>query len=244
MKIIYSIAILVASISSLSAELLGPFAPAEITIRGAGQNLNYALTSSKTNIVGSTTNITQAFKSTTTNFTMNAGSLMALLENSLNTNFPAGCQLLLTGGGSYYYLVVSDTSGTNLGLNPSQVLLPSPLSAPLPVHSGADTQTSSNKVVLIIDGKDAESFTSALTFTYDDTALTNTADGTHTKFTWVGLVHNQTLQEFNPTSGFYNENITMDIIGSGLIRFSTNASPEEQGSAIFTGSIRAKLSGS
>jgi hypothetical protein len=243
MKTICLIIILTGTLSSLAIGIVFPVGPAEITIRGVTQNLNYAQTgSSKTNIVGGTTNITQSFKSTTTNFTIDAGSLMSLLENSLNTNFPAGCQLLLAGASSYYYLVVSGTSGTNVGLFPSQVLSPSALSVGVPIFSGAYTETSSNDIQ-VIAGKDAESYTAALTFTYDDSALTNTTDGTHTKFKWVGLVHDRQIQLITPTNNSYSENVTIDITGSGLLRYPTNVSPDELSSAIFTGSIRAKLTG-
>lgn len=244
MKTIYPIIILAGALSSLAPALHGPLGPAEVAIHGAGQNLTSVWISSRTNVVGGITNYTVAFKSTTTNFTLNAGSLLALLENSFNTNFPAGCRLLLAGG-PFYSIVVSDASGTNIGFAPNQVLSSSPLSIPIPVVSGIGIDTSTNNPGgKIVSGKATESSTTALTFTYDDSAITNTADGTHTMFKWVGLVHDVSLESANSTNSFFNEIVTMEVLGSGSLHFPTNPPIGETHTAVFTGSIRARVSGS
>src|SRR5262249_45461320 len=94
-------------------------------------------------------------------------------------------------------------------------------------------------------GRTVDLYTEVLTFTYDDSAMTNIADGTYTKFTWVGLLHNKSTESqiFETDSNFFNETITMDIIGSGSLHFPTNAGVLTQGAAVFTGSIKAKVSG-
>lgn len=242
MKAIYPVIILIGALSSLAPSIHIPLGTPEVAIHGVGQNLNYATISTRTNTVRGVTNIVQALKSTTTNITINTDSLFAMLENSFNTNFPAGCRLLLAGQGGYFVFVVSDATGTNAGFYPNQVLSSSFLTGGLPIVSGAETETFTN-ISSILSGKDAESFGAVINFTYDDTAMTNTTDGTHTKFTWVGLMHDKSVATLPSAGWFYNDTVSMEVIGSGLIRFPTNVVFDDVNMSVFTGSIRAKVSG-
>src|ERR1700761_8484546 len=52
-----------------------------------------------TNKTATTTNITDIYKATFTNETLNATAILKLLANSFNTNFPAGSRLV-TGNGN------------------------------------------------------------------------------------------------------------------------------------------------
>lgn len=239
MKTIYPIIILAGAGLCSLAPSLPPGSPvvagpAVVAVHAVTQSVVRPPVNSRTNVVGGITNVTTMTKFVTTNFTMNAGSLMALLENSFNTNFPPGSRLLLnTGGGSFFNIIVSDSTGTNFGFDPGEVLSAANLGNGLAyvVNSGFSTMTVTNDFVE--SGKTAESGTTALSFTYDDTAMsTNTTDHTNTKFFWTGLVHNKFS---DLSSDLYTGNVTIDIIGNGSIRGG--------GSAVFTGSIQAKVTG-
>src|SRR5262249_1781945 len=129
-----------------------------INIAATTQDLSYQLVSAKTNLVHALTNDVTVEKSTTTNSTINATSLLVLLANSFNTNFPAGTQLLLVGARGSYQFAISDSTGTNIApLGVYQVMLGQPLSV---IHSGTETELTTNQ--LISSGNDTESFTSAL----------------------------------------------------------------------------------
>jgi len=97
--------------------------PATVNLSCAAQDLSYQPVSAKTNVVGSVTNSTLVLKSTVTNFTMNASSLLDLLANSFSTNFPTGAQLLLRGAAGNYSFDVSDSTGTNIYLYTGSVLI-------------------------------------------------------------------------------------------------------------------------
>jgi hypothetical protein len=112
------------------------------------------------------------------------------------------------------------------------------------VGSGIGTLTSTNQPPGSgpRTGRSDQSETAVLTFTYDDSAMTNTTDGTHTKFTWEGLAHNQ--YTVNTSNLFINANVAIDIIGSGYVRnMVTNFGPFYPTGSVFTGSIHAKVSG-
>lgn len=240
MKTIYLFLILILALCSLAPSIPpgSPVVggPAVVAIHGVAQTASSGQpVNVRTNVVGGGTNVTTVTKYVSTNFTMNAGSLLALLENSFNTNFPPGARLLLNyEGGSVFNLIVSDSSGTNFGFGPYQVLSTSYLGGDVGyvVSSGVQSVTVTNNSGE--SGKVVASTSTALSFTYDDTAMsTNTTDHTNTKFFWTGLVHNKFSE--NIPSGFQNGNVTIDIIGNGSIRGG--------GSAVFTGSIQAKITG-
>jgi hypothetical protein len=203
--------------------------PIDLNIRAVSQNLNNQLVIDKTNIVGSGTIITTASKSNTTNFTMDASSLLDLLANSYNTNFPAGTRLLLGNNGyGVYQFAISDKTGTNISFYPT--VLQTTFSPA--VISDLATETRGPNP-LHITGSYTASITSALIFTYDDSAMT-TRDGTTNKFTWSGLALDKQSQ--NLTTDIFSDSVTMNLMGG-------SESFRGLSKVIFSGTLRAKVSG-
>lgn len=234
MKTILSILVLTAALSALATEppVGSPVVagPAIVAIHGMAEVMPARTITARTNIVGGITNVTYAFKSTTTNFTINADSLMAALTNSFQTNFPAGSRLLLEHSGAVFRFIVSDSTGTNFGFDPGQVLSSSFASNPgYILNWGVTSETLTNNS--LVSGRQLETTATALKFTYDDSAMTP-ADNKHTFFTWTGLAHNKFSQ--NLSNGVYNANVTIDISGTGEYR---------GGIAVVTGTIRAHVTG-
>jgi hypothetical protein len=236
MKIIYTIIVLAGALFCNSLAFAAPplvAGPAEVAIHGIGQNLSNDPISNRTNVMRGITNVTQVFKSTTTNFTLNAASLLALIGNSFQTNFPAGCQLLLVANNQpVYTFVVSDTTGTNVGFDPRAVLTATFLSNTSFVASGTETLTQPIAPPGNQAGTIAQTLTTVLSFTYDDSGQ-STTDGTHSQFTWVALVRGKFSLDL--ANGFETENVTMDITGSGIYRGLF--------AAIFSGSVHGKVAG-
>lgn len=244
MKAIYPIIILAGALCSLApAGSPTTTGPAVVAVHGVSRGPIPAVMGPRTNIVRGITNFTYVFKSTSTNYTIDAASLLALLENSFNTNFPTGSQLLLSDvDGPIYAFVVADSTGTNF-FDPGEVLSTALLGSSI-VGSGIATLTSTNQPPGSgpRTGQSVQSESAVLTFTYDDSAMTNTTDGTHTKFYWEGLVHNQ--YSINSSNSFINANVSIDIIGGGYVRNAvTDFGPFYATNSVFTGSIRAKVSG-
>jgi hypothetical protein len=202
--------------------------PANFNISGAAEHLDDQQASAKTNIVGSITNAALVLKSTVTNFTINNRSFLDLVENSLNTNFPAGARLQLRGGPGFYDFAVTDRTGTNIYQDLESLMIPNSWAA---VNVGIQTQTTTVHGSLV--GNDTEAFTTAFGFLYDDNALTNTTDGTHSFLFMNCLV--QAKHSQNLATGATTENVTMDLTGGGHIR-GTN-------SVTITGTIRARITG-
>lgn len=202
--------------------------PATYNASGTAQNLNDHQISARTNIVGSITNAALVLKSTVTNFTIDNSSLLALVENSFNTNYPPGARLELRGSEGYYGLVVTDPSGTTNYQILDPVITPNSWAV---VNVGTQTQSTTNHGSFF--GNDTEAFTSALGLFYDDNLRTNTTDGTHTVFTMNCLVHAK--QSHNLGTGATTENVTLDFTGGGYIRGSNPGT--------LTGSIHATISG-
>lgn len=197
-----------------------------VDITATSQDLSYQQVSAKTNLVRGATNDTTVLKSTTTNSTINATSLLGLLANSFNTNFPEGTQLLLTGNPGGYSFAVSDSTGTNVSTLPvSTVLIEYVVSE---INSSRQTELITNEVLSA--GNLTQSFTATVAIQYRDNAMT-TGDGTHTSFVWNGLA--EIKASTGLATGAATENVTINVTGGGEIR--------GQPRNIFTGSIRAKL---
>lgn len=187
--------------AELPSTVMGPI---ELSIHAVCQNLDNQQIIAKTKIVGGKTITTTAYESNTTNFTMNASSLLDLLANSYNTNFPAGTQLLLAGNGyGVYQFAISDQTGANISFFPSVLQT---TFAPA-VISDLSTETRNG---LHITGSYTASITSALTFTYDDSALT-TRDGTTNKFTWSALALSK--QSESTATWSFDFGVTMNLTG-------------------------------
>lgn len=232
MKTVRSLIIVLLSLLAWNshAASVGPSGPVTIDLNAVGQALQNDLVSSKTNVVGTKTNYNSIFKSTTTNFTMNADSILELLTNSFRTNLPAGAQLRLGGNAGFYSFLVMDRAGSNVLLNAAQVGQVLSLTFQGRVHSGMLTDSTTNHVELT--GNDTESFTAALSFKYDDTAMT-TGDGLHTILYLDCFVQSRFSQNVG-TDGV-TENVNMNVFGAGYIRGGPGA--------VFTGTIRARISG-
>jgi hypothetical protein len=203
--------------------------PATIKFSCRSQALYYQQISSKTNFVGSNTNVTSVYKSTVTNFTMDATSLLDLFANSLNTNFPSGTKLLLYGGSGYFTLAISDSTGTNISL-PVVVGLLNAYDEGL-VSVGRSTQSTTNQV--LVAGNDTEAFISAIQFQYNDFPQTNTTDGTRSLFHLNCRLESK--QSKNLATGLATENVTMTVTGGGFIHNGP--------AVIITGTIRGTTSG-
>lgn len=201
--------------------------PATVSLSCAAQDLNYDQVSAKTNLVGSKTNVTLVLKSTVTNFTLNASSLLDLLANSYSTNFPSGAKLLLRGESGNFSLDVSDSTGTNIYMYTGSVLNPDYLGE---VNAGMETESTTNQTYF--SGNDTEAFTSAISLQYDDGSMTTT-DGTRTFFNLNCLV--QTKQSRNLGTDATTENVTMTVTGGGQIR----SGPQ----VIITGTVRGTTAG-
>lgn len=199
---------------------------ADVNITGAGQDLEYQQVTGKTNVIRGATNDISVLKSSTTNFVIDASSLLDLIANSLNTNFPAGTQLLLGGPapGSYDF-AVSDSTGTNVAIGMQALIAPLFRSV---VNAGLQTQLYTNQ--FFSTGSDREIYISSINLQYDDSTLT-TRDGTHTIFSWNGVA--QARYSANLGTGSSAMNVTMNLTGGGQIR--------NQYRNIFTGTVRGKL---
>lgn len=205
-------------------QLIGP---ATVKLSCAAQALNYQQVSAKTNLVGSNTNVAYVSKSTVTNFTMDADSLLNLFANSFNTNFPAGTKLLLRGESGGFSFAISDSTGTNISLFTDQVLVSEVQGL---VSDGRRTSATNQTSVT---GNDTEAFTSAVRWQYNDSTMTNTTDGTITYFTLNCRF--ETKQSLNLASGIASENVAMTVTGGGRIRGGTPV--------IITGTVRGTTSG-
>jgi hypothetical protein len=137
---------------------------------------------SKTNSTATSTNITERGKSIVKKTPFKGADLLALMENSFNTNFPLGSQVGLVLQGS---IVVVDASGTNIVFFPSNSLV---------AFGGIfpSVQATTQVTTTVIDssgtnqsGSGSNVGTSVGSLIYDDTAVT-TMDGTHSKFTVSG----------------------------------------------------------
>jgi hypothetical protein len=88
----------------------GPIGPVTVKLTILCQDMPHKLISSKTITNSNSTNYVEVFKSTVTNFTVGNDELLKYLENTFQTNFPAGAQLACNG----YKFFVMDSTGSNV----------------------------------------------------------------------------------------------------------------------------------
>jgi hypothetical protein len=139
----------------------------------------------KTNITGSATskatNILQVLTSSFTTTPFNDASLLALLANSLDTNFPAGTQLVTDGNNVY----VADHTGTNAIVDITTILT---VTGTNKVTSGLDTQiqttTKAGRTSTDVGNSSGNQF---IIVSYSDAGQPATKDGTTTTFQFVGV---------------------------------------------------------
>ncbi|HUD47175.1 MAG TPA: hypothetical protein VMR33_10115 [Candidatus Baltobacteraceae bacterium] len=181
-------AIVLIAFHAAAGPLLTPFhGPITINWKVSQQKLDDAPKypgNGKTSITGSgsskTTNVVQVYKYTFTTGPFTSPDFLALLENSLNTNFPAGTKLESDGTS----LFVTDSTGTNEIVNITSVVSGSTTNS---VTSELETETVTYKK----SGSSAVAGSTAsgseyIAVIYDDSALI-TRDGTTTKFRYDGL---------------------------------------------------------
>ncbi len=169
----------------------------------------------KTNITATTTNLVATSKFTATNQIINNATLVKMLANSFNTNFPANAELKLSNSGDFVIAV-----GTNVIRNVSGVLHSTFSSNPR-VTKGVQTESAKfTPTAVTLAEQVAFNQTSNETLTYDDSALT-TANGQTTKFTASGtmvLRYNQAVKSVNSVnSSALVIAITQTCAGSGII---------------------------
>jgi hypothetical protein len=119
-----------------TAASVSPAGPITVswTVYQAGSNVTHSVT----NHTATTTNILRTTTEKSKSFLFKNASLLALLENSFNTNFPAGSQLVYGDGpaGASIYLV--DKTGSNIVFDISPVVS---VTSSNGVQSGASSST-------------------------------------------------------------------------------------------------------
>lgn len=208
-KFIAAIALIAIATIAARAAVIQPIGPVTCKWTVLSQGLDFALTAAKTNATATVTNINETFKSTVNKTNFNTGDLLTLVENSLNTNFPAGSQVALR---VVQFLIV-DATGTNILFDLGN-LVRVPDFAPVraDVQNQKIATTSSGTTV---SGTDANVTTAFATMNYDDSAFTTT-DGTHTKFTLSGLMTITGSNTFGNGTKVVN-NIVFQTTGAGTL---------------------------
>jgi hypothetical protein len=115
-------------------------------------------------------------KSTVSNWFLDSGDLLKLLENSYNTNFPSGSQLSVTLLNSNLLVYVSDATGTNRVASIPILLI----DASVTVHTGSQTIIA-NTGASETSGNTVDNLTQTVVLYYNDSYLAP-ADGKHTVF--------------------------------------------------------------
>jgi hypothetical protein len=216
--------------SSATAQNLVNSGPFTLKLMATAQALDNATVTDKTNSTSSGTVITTDSKSTVTNFMMQSADLLTLLENSLNTNFPSGAQLVVTRTGPFLRLMIADSTGTNIVQNLTSNLLLGTIGGEQPVHAGS-------QIVISKTGNSGASISGNAVVTevdvlgYDDTGLA-TKDGTHTKFNVNFLFIRKSSS--NLVTQQIKDAIKFQGFGTGTIR---------DQNVILQGSGSAKISG-
>lgn len=197
--------------------------PATFNMSAIVTNTLFHLVNSTTNVTGGTTNemYLSTASTTTTHFT--SSNLLALIEHSFGTNFPAGSQI----GVQFGNIVILITNGTFVRLD---TVLNISFDTPGRLVSGSQTfVVTSNTNGTSSSTGFSETDTASITYTYDDTGLVST---NQTKFQLKGLmVEKETL---NLKS--HLEKVTYEFQGTG-------GGPVQGVPTILTGTISSKASG-
>ena len=151
-------------------------------------------------------------------------NLLALVENSLNTNFPAGSQIAIGFG----QVFVADRTGTNIFDLSTLIAIEFDGEMESAMETRIRTQNSSGTSFA---GNQTLDLTLSATLAYDDTAFT-TGDGTHTTFQFKGLM--TVKQVLNLKTNGAKVNIEFQGTGGGPIRGVDT---------ILTGTIKVKAAG-
>jgi hypothetical protein len=203
--------------------------PAAFKLTAFSQAYLDVIASSKTNHTATTTNITTVIKSKATNAPIDSEFILGLLENSFNMNFPSGAKLIMRGLGSFSFFVV-DSTGTNVLLNASSVLL---IADNESVNSGVETLIEKiTPAGTKYSGNNTETITEFASLTYNDNALM-TKDGTHTNFQLSGILVD--MRSTNIGTENSKQSMRFQGAGTGTIQGKSNI--------ILKGTVTGKLSG-
>jgi hypothetical protein len=211
-KILITMAMAVFAIWSahgVSIQLIGP---ADFNLNAITQSEPFQLVGSKTNHSATATNFTFVSKSATSIKSFASSNMLALLENSFNTNFPAGSQIGMTASGS---VLVVDHTGTNLVFNPGAVVSTSFDNDEAFTTIAETEMETENQSGFSLSGNDAETLIASVTLTYDDTAQT-TGDSTQTQFQFKGLLVEKLAENLNTRVD--KTTTTFEGTGDGQIR--------------------------
>src|SRR5581483_6639011 len=129
---------LVLNSSAIVVQNLVNSGPFTVKLMATAQALDNVTVSDKTNSTPSTTNVVMVTKSTVSNSVIDSAGFLKLLENSLNTTFPSGAQLVVTRNGPFLRLYVADGTGTNIVQDIFTNLFLGVTGAA--VHTGSDTE--------------------------------------------------------------------------------------------------------
>jgi len=229
-KFFAAIALIAIATIAAHAAVIQPIGPVTCKWTVLSQGLNFQLTAAKTNATATVTNVTATYKSTVNKTNFNTGDLLTLVENSLNTNFPAGSQIALRV--SQFFVV--DATGTNILFDLSDLVgIQFGLFLDADVRNQKMVTTSSGTA---FSGTDASVATINATLNYGDSAFT-TADGTHTTFALHGLMTIIGSNTFAAGTKVVN-NIVFQTAGDGTLRnlpVIINGTMNSKGKAILSG---------
>jgi len=190
-----------------------PSGPATFQIDAVTQVSYWHLVSSKTNKTATVTNLTFFDSETVSSTPFVTSNLLALLENSFNTNLSAGSQISFR----YGRFVVLDKTGTNVILDPSAVLT---ITNNEFVASEKQTEIQTiNQKGSSYSGNNSQKVMSDVTINYDDTSV-SPADGTNSTFQLRGLLVQKTSA--NLKTGFTKVSYEFQVNGSGSVHGVTN----------------------
>jgi hypothetical protein len=163
-----------------------------------------------THVASSVTNVQQISLSTTTNAAINNNTLLRMLANSFNTNFPPGAALKLNEFGHVVVAV-----GTNIVLSASNVLAINVTTNGVfsdNLLSQAKFTSTTNTAHVVTK----ETVNDAASVDYDDSLL-STRDGNTTRFSARGLVTQHAASSVNNGIGTQSQTLVFSGSGSGSI---------------------------
>ncbi len=208
-----------------SASVLNPGVPAIVNLEAIVRAMPFQQVGGKTNQSKNSTNITRMYKSTIARTTFGNAELLTLLANSFNTNFPAGSGI----GMNLQGIVILDGTGTNVLFTPSSVV-----SFQIDEEFAPETETIVTREKASgteVSGNLSQTIMASVSMNYDD-ALNSTADGTHTKFAFKGLL---TLK--------ITENLKTRILRAAYQFNGTGGGPVRDVATILTGNINGQGAG-
>jgi hypothetical protein len=180
------------------------------------QGSSYVTGEQTTNRTATATNTVSVSKSTVAATSIDSSFILALLENSFQTNFPAGARLVMSGTGNFSFLV-TDRSGSKVLLDATSVLS---IAASLGVNSGQQTATwATTNANSDYSCRDEEVLTELATLSYNDSSLV-TRDQTHSNFYLTGILVQR--RSTDVVTEAFSESLTLQGAGAGMLRGQDN----------------------